>query len=376
MAQDSGQERTERATPKRREEARRKGQITRSRELTTMLMLMAAAATIYGAGDGLVADVADIMRRVLAIDRERVFDPSYLTETFVGAIGDGLSALVPLFAVALSTALLAPMLVGGWNLSTRALRFDVAKLSPMKGFKRMFSVNSVVELLKAIAKFAVVMSIALVIVWRSADEVVHLGLMSGSQGIAGAGEILARAFLLISAATIVIAAVDVPYQIWSGAKKLKMTMQEVKDEHKNTEGNPEIKRRVREVQQEIMSRRMMEAVPSADVVIVNPTHYAVALAYDPDGTGAPRLVASGGDLLAMRIRGVAVEHGVPIVRAPALARSIYHFTRLGDEIPEGLFVAVARVLAFVYQLRQRPAARDSEHELTDLPIPDDLRFDP
>ncbi len=376
MAEDNGQEKTEQATPKRREDARRKGQVTRSRELTTMMLLMVAAVTMFGAGGEITSDIADIMRQGLTLDHEQAFDSHYMGEAFITAIESALVALVPLFVAAFVTALLAPMLLGGWNLSLQSLRFDPSKLSPMKGFKRMFSINSVVELLKAIAKFVVVLSIAMVIIWQNADDVMRLGISTGLQGLTGAGDILARAFLLISAATIVIAAVDVPYQIWSGAKKLRMTRQELKDESKNTDGNPEIKRRVREVQQEMASRRMMEAVPQADVVIVNPTHYAVALQYDAKSSGAPRLVASGGDLLAMRIRAVAAEHAIPVVRAPALARSIYHHTRIGDEIPEGLFVAVARVLAFVYRIRRGPVSRRQEHELSDLPIPEDLRFDP
>ena len=376
MAEENGQEKTEQATPKRREDARRKGQITRSRELTTMMLLMTAAVTLFGAGGGIMRDIAAIMRQGLTLDHSQAFDSHYLGEAFLSAIESALVALVPLFAVAFLAALLAPMLVGGWNLSLQSLRFDPGKLSPVKGLKRMFSINSIVELLKAIAKFVIVLGIAMLIIWHNADDVMRLGVSTGLQGVVGAGEILARAFLLISAATIVIAAVDVPYQIWSGARKLRMTRQELKDESKNTDGNPEIKRRVREVQQEMASRRMMEAVPKADVVIVNPTHYAVALQYDAKCHGAPRLVASGGDLLAMRIRAVAVEHAIPVVRAPALARSIYHHTRIGDEIPEGLFVAVARVLAFVYRLRRGPAPRAGEHELPDLPIPEDLRFDP
>ncbi len=374
--QDNAQEKTEQATPKRREDARKKGQVTRSRELTTMLLLMIAAAMLMGTGGDLIDGVAAVMRKGLVMDHRQVFDTAYMAIALKGAIREALWVLTPLLIVSFVTALLAPMLLGGWNVKTPFLKFDAGKLSPMKGIKRIFSLNSIVELLKALGKFFIVLSIAMVIIWQSAGDVMHLGLVTGLQGLYQAGDILTRSFLLISAATIVIAAVDVPYQIWDGSRKLKMSLQEVKDESKNTEGNPEIKRRVKEVQQEIASRRMMEEVPKADVIIVNPTHFAVALKYDRDGTAAPRLIASGGDLMAMKIRAIAVEHKVPIVSAPALARSIYHFTRLGEEIPEGLFVAVAKVLAFVYQLKKHPHPVMTEHPVEDLPIPEDLRFDP
>lgn len=374
--QDSAQEKTEQATPKRREDARKKGQVTRSRELTTMLLLMVAAAMLMGTGDDLVGGVADVMRKGLVIDHRQAFDPNYMKQALRGAIIDALLVLAPLLIVAFITASVAPLLLGGWNVKTPFLKFDAGKLSPLKGVKRIFSLNSVVELLKALGKFFIVLSIAMIIIWQSAGDVMQLGLITGLQGIYQSGDILTRSFLFISAATIVIAAVDVPYQIWDGSRKLKMSFQEVKEESKNTDGNPEIKRRVKEVQQEISGRRMMEEVPKADVIIVNPRHYAVALKYDSKGSSAPQLIASGGDLMALKIRTLAAEHKIPVVRAPALARSIYHFTCIGDEIPEGLFVAVAQVLAFIYQLKSVPRKVTREYQMNDLPIPEELRFDP
>jgi len=375
--QDNAQEKTEQATPKRLDDARRKGQVARSRELTTMLLLMVSASAIMLTGGYMGNGLGGIMTRLLMIDPRQATAPAYMGQAFVAAIQDALLALAPFLILIFLTALFAPMLMSGWVMSAESLQFKASKMSPMKGLKRMFSVTSLVELAKAVAKFFVVMGVAILIIWQESGDVMRLGLGSSLEGVYKAMELLGWSFLLISSATILIALIDVPYQLWSHAKKLRMSFQEIKDEMKETDGNPEIKKRVRQAQQEITGRRMMEAVPAADVVIVNPTHYSVALKYDPKKDGAPILVAIGADHLAFRIREVAKANDVPIVSSPALARSLYRFGKLDQEIPSGLFVAVAQILAFIFQVRKRPGrANYAAKRFRDLTVPDDLKYDP
>lgn len=376
--QDNDQEKTEQATPKRLEDARRKGQVPRSRELTTMLLLMMSASAIMLTGQHLGYGVGNIMTRLFRIDPRQAVEPAYMAQAFTAAVRDGLLALAPFLVLVFFTALFAPLLMSGWVMSPNAIGFKISKLSPAKGLKRMFSVTALVELIKAAAKFFVVMSVAIAIIWKEAPQVLHLGLGTGKEGVYDALHLLGWSFLLISSATIIIALIDVPYQLYHHAKQLRMSFQEIKREHKETDGNPEIKKRVRQAQQEITGRRMMAAVPEADVVIVNPTHYSVALKYDPKKDRAPIMVATGADHLALKIREVAKANKVPIVSSPALARSLYRFGKLDQEIPTGLFVAVAQILAFIFQIRKKHAIR-SEYagkRFRNLPIPDDLKYDP
>lgn len=376
--QDNAQEKTQQATPKRLEDARRKGQVPRSRELTTMLLLMMSASAIMLTGQYMGNGVGDIMTRLLTIDPRQATEPAYMAQAFTAAVRDGLLALAPFFVLVFATALFAPMLMSGWVVSSNAISFKASKLNPAKGLKRMFSMTSIVELIKAVAKFFVVMSVAIAIIWKEAPEVLHLGLGTGTDGVYEALHLLGWSFILISSATIIIALIDVPYQLYNHAKQLRMSFQEIKEELKETDGNPEIKKRVRQAQQEITGRRMMAAVPAADVVIVNPTHYSVALKYDPKKDRAPIMVASGADHLAFKIREVAKANGVPIVSSPALARSLYRFGKLDQEIPTGLFVAVAQILAFIFQVRKKHSTRAeyADKRFRNLPIPDDLKYDP
>ncbi len=375
--QDNSQEKTEEATPKRLEDSRKKGQVARSRELTTMLLLMVSASTMLLTGGYLSHGLGEIMTRLLRVDVRQAVAPAYMGEAFVTAIQDALLALAPFFILIFLTALFAPMLLSGWVMSGESLQFKASKMSPAKGLKRMFSVTSLVELAKAAGKFVVVMSVAITIIWQESADVLHLGLGTSEQGVYKAGHLLGWSFVMISSATILIALIDVPFQLWSHAKKLRMSFQEVKDEFKETDGNPEIKKRVRQAQMDMAGRRMMESVPDADVVIVNPTHFSVALKYDPKKDGAPIMVASGADHLAFRIREVARSEGVPIVSSPALARSLYRFGKVDQEIPTGLFVAVAQILAFIFQIRKHPGrAHSSAKRFRNLAIPDDLKYDP
>lgn len=349
--EDSSQERTEQPTAKRLEDARQKGQIARSRELNTTAVMLVSALALLWFGKGLVVDLGAMIKTHLSPSRAEIFDKTALLRFFDQAMLDAVWMLLPFLGLALVASLIAPLALGGWAFSTEALQPRLNKLDPIKGLKRMFSARALMELVKAMAKFLLVAAVAVAVIWVQMGDFINLGGESLQPALAHAGDLLASAFLYISAALILIAAVDVPFQIWDHNKQMRMTHQEVRDEMKDTEGKPEVRSRIRQLQREAAQRRMMEAVPKADVVVTNPTHFAVALKYDPKKMRAPTVVASGADLIAANIRRVATENRVMLVEAPPLARALYHSTEIGQEIPQGLYVAVAQLLAYVYQLK-------------------------
>jgi len=353
MAQENedGQEKTEQATPKRLEEARKKGQVPRSRELTTMAMLLMAAVSMMLMGQSMIEQLGDVMRLGLSVEREKVLDPWAVIEIFGAAISQSMYLMTPFLLVMVATALAAPVALGGWSFSTQAMAFKTEKLNPLKGLKRIFAVRGLVELLKALAKFLLIGGVGALLLSHYLPELMGLGRESVGSGIAHAGYIIAKSFIVLSASLLIIAAIDVPFQLWDHAKNMKMTRQEVRDEHKNTEGKPEVKARVRQMQREIAQRRMMEEIPNADVVITNPTHYAVALRYDAENMAAPVVVAKGVELMASQIRTVATANKVPLFEAPPLARALYYSTEIEHEVPAGLYLAVAQILAYVFQLK-------------------------
>jgi flagellar biosynthesis protein FlhB len=347
--QDS--ERTERPTQKRLDEARKKGQVPRSTELNTAMVVLIAGAGLHFLGRGLGAGLFDLMRASLSLSREMALDDSSAVSLFAASAAHALLACAPVLGLTLVAALLAPLAIGGWNLSFGVLAPDFTRLSPMAGFGRMFSVRGVVELAKAFAKFALVALVAILFLWMKTGELLGLGAEPAAAAIGHAVSLSGQALLALAGALGLIAAVDVPWQLFSHMKQLRMTRQEIRDEMKESEGNPEIKGRVRSVQQALAKRRMMQEVKKADVVVTNPTHFAVALRYDEKRMRAPIVVAKGADVIAARIREVAAEHNVPIFEAPPLARALFRSVDLNGEVPARLYVAVAQVLTYVYQLR-------------------------
>lgn len=368
MAEDSGQERTEEATPKRRREAREKGQVARSRELGTMTVLMAGAIWMLVMGEAAMARLAALMTTTLSPPPAVLMDSSLLTRWFGNALWEGFWLVAPLLTMLVVAALVSPVALGGLAFSPAAIAPKLEKMSPIKGLARIFSWNGAIEFVKALAKFLLVSAVAVLVLRAAAPELLLLARQSLEPAVAHAAHLLAWAFLWLSAVLVLVAAIDVPFQLWDHTRKLRMTHQEVRDEHKESEGNPEVRARVRQVQREMAQRRMMEAVPDADVVITNPTHYAVALRYDAERAGAPRLVAKGAGEVAGRIRERAEAAGVPMFAAPPLARAIYFNTRLDQEIPRGLYLAVAQVLAYIYQLRAGAAPEPP----AELPVPGEL----
>ncbi len=371
MAEEQFQERSERATPKRVKEAREKGQVARSRELNTMAVTLTAAGAVYLFGESMLNDIAFMMRRGLTLSRAEVMNTDRLLLPLQDAAATAFVALTPWLLLLTMVALFAPMALGGWSFSTSALKFKGERINPVKGLKRLFALRGLVELLKAIAKFLLIGGVAVLVLQWLAGEFVGLGREPLLNALAHAGQLTSVAFLLFSTALLVIAAVDVPFQLWDHQKKLRMTKHEIKEESKETEGRPEVRGRIRTLQQEIANRRMMEEIPVASVVVTNPTHFAVALRYEPDEMDAPRVVAKGADHLAKRIREIAEEHGVPIFQAPPLARALYDGSQVGDEIAERLYVGVAQVLTYIYQLDQFMAHGGIEPDLPDVDATDE-----
>lgn len=351
MAENDVADRTESATPKRLEDARKRGQVPRSPELGAAAVTIATAAALLVLGPGLVGRMADLMHRGLGFDAARALDGGAALKIFEGAMLDALLAIAPVLALSMVAALTAPLALGGWNFSTEALGFKFERIDPAAGIGRMFSIRALVELAKSIAKFAAVGLVAGLLLWNQTDEILALSRGAIGPAMADALRLCGRALLAMSGALVAIALVDVPYQLWQHARSLRMTREEVRQEHRESEGSPEIKGRIRAAQQALARRRMMTEVPKATVVITNPTHYAVALRYEDGRNGAPVLVAKGADEVAARIRELAAEHGVPLVSAPPLARVLFRNVDLGVEIPAALYVAVAQVLTYVMHLR-------------------------
>ncbi|MGI9238578.1 MAG: flagellar biosynthesis protein FlhB [Woeseiaceae bacterium] len=368
MAEEAQQDRTEQATPKRREDARKKGDVPRSRELTmTGVMLSGAGAMLLLSGQ-VGGNLAHAFASGFSIERALLLDDRYLVPAFARLGQEMFLSLAPLAVVLIFAVFFSAAAIGGWSFSLKAAAFKIERLNPLKGLKRVFGANGLNELVKAVAKFALVAVIAISWLWYSADDLLSLGREPIGQAIRDALRLCGVSLLVVSSGLILIAAFDVPFQLWQYEKKLRMTRQQVKDEYKETEGRPEVKARVRALQQQAATRRMMEELPTADVVITNPTHFAVALKYDEARMGAPRVIAKGKDLLAKRIREVAEEHDIPLFSAPPLARVLFRTAEIGDEIPARLYTAVAQVLAYIYQLSEtpRPGQRRPEPPVPDI----------
>jgi flagellar biosynthetic protein FlhB len=351
MAEDSDAERTEPASAKRLEQAREEGDVPRSRELATFTVLMTAGCGLWFTGGSLARQLNATMVSGLALDREQIFNADVLIHRVAADIGTVMLACLPLALAIMVVALASPLLIGGWLFTPKAFMPNFMKLNPMKGLGNMVSSNALVELLKAVAKTLMVGIVAWMVVMSQKDAVLGLAVEPLRSGSAHLVDLIGSAFLFIVGGLGVVAALDGPYQVWHYANKLKMTRQELIQESKESDGNPQIKGKIRQMQREMAKRRMMAAVPTADVVVTNPTHYAVALKYADGQGGAPQVVAKGTDEVAARIRELAKENKVALLEAPALARALHKHTDIGDEIPEALYSAVAEVLAYVFQLR-------------------------
>ena len=374
---ESGQDKTEDPTDKRKKDSRDKGEVARSKELNTLAIMLVGASALLIFGGALAQDMMELMRINFSLPREVIMDQKSMANYLLHSGQIGLWAIQPIMISLVLAAIIGPISLGGWLFAFSSMAPKFSRMNPLSGLKRMFSTKALVELIKAFAKFIIVLFVALAVLSSDIDDLQRIAHEPLEMAIIHSLQVVGWSTLWMACGLIIIAAVDVPVQLWESHKKLLMTKQEVRDEHKDQEGRPEVKQRIRQLQREMSQRRMMAAIPEADVVITNPTHYAVALKYDPEKGGAPMLLAKGSDFLALKIREIAVANNVLLLESPALARSIYYSTELEQEIPGGLYLAVAQVLAYVYQIRQYRAGKGKRPDplKDDLPIPPDLRRD-
>lgn len=374
--EDSSAEKSQEPTAKRQQQASEEGDTVRSRELNTMAILLAGSAGLLMFGGYMIDAIRGIMNHNLVLSREQIFDTGAMLRHLDISVLEGMRSMLPVFMILLVAAILGPISLGGWNVSLKAIMPKGSRMDPLAGLKRMFGGKAIMELAKAAAKVIVVAAIALLIFFLNTDRIMAISNEPLLSAMSHTMIILGWSVLGMSCAMILITLVDVPFQIHSHTQKLRMTLQQVKDETKDSEGKPEVKQRIRQLQYQMTQNRMMSSLPQADVVITNPQHYAVALKYQQGGDGAPVMIAKGVDFMALKIKEVAGLHNITIVESPALARAIFYNTKLDEEIPEGLYKAVAQVLAYVFQLRQFSRGKGPRPILsTDLPVPEDLRHD-
>ncbi|MEO0576198.1 MAG: flagellar biosynthesis protein FlhB [Pseudomonadota bacterium] len=347
----SAQEKTEQATPKRLMDARKKGDVPRSRELVTSGVMLCGAGSLLAFSESLGSRLAAGFSSGFHIERTNIFDADFLAVSLAEQTISAIVLLTPLLAISVIAAIGFSVMLGGASFSFSVIKPKFEKINPAKGLKRMFGLKALIELSKSVAKVALIVTIAVLWLRSLAPEVMRLKDMPMDVAVVKACWLAGLSLLVVSSALIVGAVIDVPWQLYEYSKKMKMTKQEVRDESKETDGRPEVRQRIRQAQQEAANRRMMDAVPYADVIITNPTHFAVALRYDNERMAAPEVVAKGQDNIAAKIREIATEHKVTMFSAPPLARSLYHSTKVGQAIPAGLYTAVAQVLAYIFQLR-------------------------
>ena len=352
MAEDSDLERTEPASARRLDQAREKGNVPRSRELATFAVLLASTGVIAFLGVFMFQGLGNVMRGALAFDLADISSPLMMGRNLMDAGFEGVLLVLPLAAAVVIAAIASNVMVSGWVFSTKAFEPNFSKLNPISGLARMFSWQSLVELLKAALKGALIAGVAGWMIWHQRDGILSLAAEPLDSAMTHFGQITLLTFLAAAAAYALVVVMDVPFQLWNYQRQMRMTKEEVRQEHKEMEGDPQIKARIRSMQREVARRRMMQEVPKADVVVTNPMHFAVAMKYDEKNMAAPQVIAKGSQLVAERIKEIAREHKVPVVEAPPLARALHRHVEVGDTIPGTLFTAVAQVLAYVYQLNQ------------------------
>ena len=372
--QDDSQEKTEEPTARRLSKAREEGQIARSTEITIAASVISVAIYIYLFGSSLLGNVANIFAQGLVFDSLAVLEPQVAAGRLADAMIEALFSILPILILTGVVVLACSGLIGGYNFSWKSLQPKASKFNPIAGFKRMFGIQALVNLGKSIAKFLLVGGVTYLLIDASITEFAEISLMALEPGLTVSASILTTAFLVASSTLIIIALIDAPYQVYQHNQKMKMSLREVKDERKDTEGSPEVKQRIRQKQREVSAARMLEAIAEADVVITNPEHFAVALAYDPSSEDPPKVVAKGADIMAERIRERAGEEGVPLFQSPVLARALFFTTEIEAFIPEPLFEAVAQVIAYIFNIN----SINRSSNLRDKPVPrvpDSMVFD-
>ena len=375
MAEDSDQERTEPASQRRIEQAREKGQVARSRELSTVAVLLAAGGGMMVMGEGMMEHLRALMKNALTLDRGAAFDPVQMQHHLGQHALDVLFTFLPYLALILVVTVASSLMLSGWLFTFEALTPDFSRLNPLKGVGRILSWSGMVEMFKAVAKSLLIGGVALWVTWHDIDGILALTAEPLEPALAHVAALVGFTFMAVSGSMLLVAAIDVPFQLWNYSQQLKMSKEELRQEAKETEGDPHVKARIRALQREAARKRMMAEVPKADVIVTNPAHYAVALRYQENRMRAPQVVAKGAGLVAQRIRELGEENRVPILEAPSLARALFRHAELGAEIPARLYTAVAEVLAYVYQLRRyRNQGGVPPEAPRELPVPPELDF--
>ena len=350
--QSSAQERTEEASQRRLEKAKKDGEVPRSRELVTTCLFLGGVCAMMAFSPFMAGQFQQLFTMNLAIRPEILLDSNHMSRHLGESVLIGLTALLPVFGVILFSVLVGSLLLGGWTFSHKQYQPKLSRLSPIQGIKRIVSIRSLVELVKSILKVSLIVGALILVITNLWPELISLNRQALRPALMHSLLLAGTGILTYALALALIAAIDMPFQKWQHIKKLRMTRQELKDEQKDTDGRPELKSRIRDMQREQANRRMMQEIPKADVVVTNPTHYAVALKYDSGRAKAPFVVARGVDEVAFKMIEIAKEHTRPIVRSPALTRAIYYSTKLNQEVAADLYMAIAQVLAYVYRLRQ------------------------
>ncbi|MFZ2267869.1 MAG: flagellar biosynthesis protein FlhB [Azonexus sp.] len=372
MAEESDLEKTEEPTSRRLEQAREKGQVPHSRELGTFLILVVAGSAFWMMGGWFSQRFMAVIHKGLAIDAKYMHEPAQMLPRLADISGDALFVFSPLLALLMVSAVLPPFVLNAWVFAPSALMPDFNRMNPLTGLGRMFSWNSLMELGKAVLKAVLVGGVAVLLIWNERDEIFGLLAQPLETALAHTGHLLSFSFMMLVAALLLVVAADVPFQLWQHFDKLKMTKEEVKQEMKEMMGDPHVKGRIRSLQMQAARRRMMASVPQANVIVTNPTHYAVALSYKT-GMVAPKVVAKGIGAIALKIREIGAEHAVPVLEAPPLARALYKHADLDAEIPATLYNAVAEVLAYIFQLANwRQLGGVYPMPPQDLPVPPEL----
>tara|TARA_R110002096_G_scaffold434497_1_gene656244 strand:- start:15 stop:1142 length:1128 start_codon:yes stop_codon:yes gene_type:complete len=368
----SDQEKTEQPSSKRLLDAKKKGQVPRSRELSVTIASLGGGLLFLSSMGEIQRAIESVFDKSYSITNRSMLTNQYILDVFGATFTEVLMSLSFMFMFLLVIVIAGPALIGGWSFSLSSLSFKASKLNPLSGFKRMFGTNGLIELIKSIMKVILVAAISYAFITSYQDEFLALASEHHDKAIIHSVTIVISSYLYIALGLIVIVGIDVPYQLWNHKKQLKMSLQELKDEYKETEGNPESKARARNLQYEISQRKMLQEVPNADVIIVNPTHFSVALRYDTIKDAAPILLAKGVDNMALKIREIATKHDIPVFTAPLLARAIYHTTEPDKEVISDLYIAVAKVLAYVFQLKNAKPGNYPKPP-TDLTIPREYR---
>ncbi|TCV95533.1 flagellar biosynthesis protein FlhB [Biostraticola tofi] len=352
MSEESDVEKTEDPTPHRREKARKDGQIARSKELVSLMMLLGGWALLWLGGSYVAHYLAEMLRNGLYFDHRLINDQNMMLRQVARLITVAVTALLPLMLGLVLVAACSPAMLGGFLFSGKSIKVDIKRLNPFSGLKRIFSMKLISEMLKTIFKVCLVGTACGIFIWHNWPRMMRLTYENPLSAMADALSIMAQCLLVIILSLIPMVAYDIVYQLASNAKKLRMSRQEIRDEHKQQDGDPMVKNRIRQQQRHMAQQRMMADVPKADVIVNNPTHYSVALKYEAHNMSAPTILAKGAGVIAMNIRAIAEEHRIPMLEAAPLARALYRHGEIGQQIPTALYGAVAQVLAWVYGLRR------------------------